>query len=171
MVIWTSRKWDGSLHRRAAVQVIRTDDLGHWVQMPRWEVVEHPIRGDYLQPWEVLVLLPHEGWWHLSWLLGDATGEDPDGPDLVLYADVATATMFEAGRINSIDLDLDVARLRDGTVEMLDLDEFQQHTRSLAYPEDVVNTALETWSWLGEQMTDQTPPFTVGTPEWFTPGQ
>jgi protein associated with RNAse G/E len=45
----------------------------------------------------------------------------------------------EPQRLVTVDLDIDVIRRRDGTVEVLDRVEFERHRRELGYPAHLVD--------------------------------
>ena len=66
--------------------------------------------------------------------------------------------------VSAIDLDLDVVRLRDGTVQVLDEDEFAEHQVRYSYPAEVVAQARATTGYLVARLTDGKEPFaTVGS--------
>ena len=58
------------------------------------------------------------------------------------YVDIITpATWVGPDHVIMVDLDLDVVRLVDGTVEIEDEDEFNEHRLSLRYPDFWVDKA------------------------------
>jgi protein associated with RNAse G/E len=61
--------------------------------------------------------------------------------------------------IETVDLDLDVARRRDGTVVLLDEDEFEQHRRSYAYPARIVDHARAAAATLYGRIESRDEPF------------
>ena len=66
-----------------------------------------------------------------------------------------------------VDLDLDVIRLRDGTVLLDDEDEFAEHRVLYGYPEDVVERALATSRDLLESVRERRPPFGPIPEKWL----
>ena len=58
------------------------------------------------------------------------------------YANIATPATFDGTTLQWIDLDIDVVCHLDGTIESLDLDEFQDHRSNMHYPDDLVEQAL-----------------------------
>lgn len=58
---------------------------------------------------------------------------------------------FESGQLDFIDMDIDVIVWPDGTLQVVDLDEFEKNKVKYQYPENVVATAKQT---LGEITND-----------------
>ena len=54
---------------------------------------------------------------------------------------------FDSGQLDFIDMDIDVIVWPDGTLQVVDLDEFEKNKVKYQYPENVVATAKQT---LGE---------------------
>jgi protein associated with RNAse G/E len=69
------------------------------------------------------------------------------------------AEWVSSSHVTTVDLDLDVIRLRDGTVFLDDEDEFAEHQISLGYPKDVIEKALETSRWLMKAVAERREPF------------
>lgn len=76
---------------------------------------------------------PHEGWWVLHY----------NGPvrPISAFVDIATQPVVAPGRIEMVDLDLDVVAYADGSVEIVDEDEFAVHQIELGYTTDMVRRA------------------------------
>jgi protein associated with RNAse G/E len=72
------------------------------------------------------------------------TNYDADGNLHDLYCNVAMPIMISNNTLQYVDLDLDVRFSPDGTFEILDEDEFEQHTTEFGYPAQVRNQALRT---------------------------
>ncbi len=81
------------------------------------------------------------------------------------YANVSLPATFDGETVRWVDLDLDVT-IRDGVVELLDEDEFDEHRARMAYPEGVVTGAREAASELMRLAATRTPPFDRGTHIW-----
>ena len=92
-------------------------------------------------------------WWTALW------HDDQDGREL--YIDVATPATWvdHRSRVTLIDLDLYVVRDVHGTVELLDVDEFEQHRIEWAYPDHVVAAARATAAQLVGLVADRAEPF------------
>ncbi|MFQ5966404.1 MAG: DUF402 domain-containing protein, partial [Acidimicrobiia bacterium] len=111
------------------------DSFGVWLGAAAGAVVQ---RGEEpAMEWEepFVQLIPHEKWWSLIYN-GDQNAEMP------LYVDIITpACWLGDKRAEMIDLDLDVVLFQDGTVEVLDRDEFDEHRDRLRYPDHLVANA------------------------------
>lgn len=79
-----------------------------------------------------LMLVPPSDSW-LAWF--------PEFGDLELYIDIVFGTTRSDTSVTTVDLDLDVIRRRDGTVELIDVDEFAAHQIELDYPAELVDHA------------------------------
>jgi hypothetical protein len=78
------------------------------------------------------------------WVAAFNGGPPPDPlawPEV--YIDMTTPAQWSAdgGAVTMVDLDLDVVRRWDGSVEVLDEDEFAAHQLALAYPPELVRLA------------------------------
>lgn len=56
----------------------------------------------------------------------------------VLYVDITTIPQWSGSSVDMIDLDLDVVRDQQGSVEAVDEDEFDANAARFGYPEEVV---------------------------------
>src|SRR5206468_12115191 len=74
------------------------------------------------------------GWWMANW-------RGPGPANISIYVDVSTQPTVADGVVSAVDLDLDVIRLRDGTVFVDDEDEFLAHQVRFGYPAEVVAQA------------------------------
>jgi protein associated with RNAse G/E len=68
---------------------------------------------------------------------------------------------FGVDSVTAVDLDLDIRRLRDGTVRVMDEDEFAAHQVHYGYPPQVVATAQATCEWIVANITTTEPFLTV----------
>ena len=78
-----------------------------------------------------MLVPPTDGW--LAWF--------PEFGDFELYVDIVCDTTRTETAVTMVDLDLDVIRRRDGTVELLDQDEFEAHQIDLSYPDHLIDHA------------------------------
>jgi uncharacterized protein len=67
--------------------------------------------------------------------------ETPGGGMVEWYCNVSTPAEYDGELLSWIDLDLDVRVWPDGRVEVLDEDEFLEHSQRMAYPDDVIASA------------------------------
>ena len=61
----------------------------------------------------------------------------------------------------------DLARRRDGSVEILDEDEFAEHIEALAYPPHVIDRARTTTARLYLELERRTEPFGAVAEQWI----
>ncbi|MGI8794770.1 MAG: DUF402 domain-containing protein [Acidimicrobiales bacterium] len=131
--IWVERrKWPASPHYGHAGWVLGEDDHGLWLELR----VGAPVyRGDELlfrgTSGGLMLVPPADGW--LAWF--------PEFGDFELYVDIVSGTTRTESSVTMVDLDLDVIRRRDGTVELLDVDEFERHQVELSYPTPLIEHA------------------------------
>ena len=112
------------------------DEYGVWLAIPegtrRWkgEVDRSPVLSNDV------FCVPSGGWWTLHF-----NGENTSKSHFV---DITTpSTWVSTGRVEMIDLDLDVVLHRDGTVEVEDEDEFAVHQLQYGYTGEEILKARE----------------------------
>ena len=88
--------------------------------------------------------------------------------DFDLYVDVGTLPVRTPGRITMVDLDLDVIRRPNGTVEVLDEDELELHAVQYAYPPELVVHARAVADELVAMLTAGAEPFGVASQRWLS---
>lgn len=81
-----------------------------------------------------MLLVPDGPWWIAEYYF--------DHPKHSVYVNIGTPPAWEGDRVTQVDLDLDVVRNLDGTVEILDEDEFADHQVRFEYPQDLIAGAL-----------------------------
>lgn len=128
--VWIERqKWPDTPHYGHAGWVLGEDDHGLWLELR----VGSPVyRGDEVlfhgKSAGLMLVPPTDGW--LAWF--------PEFGDFDLYVDVVSGTTRTESAVTMIDLDLDVIRRRNGSVELLDEDEFEVHQVELGYPDHLI---------------------------------
>lgn len=150
----TSRKWDGSPHRDNHAIELGTDMHGRWLWMPEDERVI-TAAGSYRAVAGLRLFPPGETWWSAFFV----PRHQRTGRAQQEYVDIATPAVLRADLIEFVDLDLDVERLDDGPVKVLDRDEFEERRVSMSYPSDVVERALRSAAAVRDLMAHRQPPF------------
>jgi hypothetical protein len=154
------RKYDGSLHWHLSMRRLGADRHGVWLGHPAGGVMRKgdgppiPIRHAHVG------LIPPAGW--TAWF--------NSAPEAIeIYCDVTTVPVWPTDReVTMVDLDLDVCRLRaDGSVQLLDEDEFAAHQIRYGYPHDVVDAASRTAVRLRAALGDGTEPFAAAYRSWL----
>jgi protein associated with RNAse G/E len=147
-------------HWRHEMRRLGEDEFGIWLGAPAGSIVQ---RGD--EPAQQLdhpfvQLITPSTYWSLIY-----NGEDHKYP---VYVDIATpATWVTDHRVEMIDIDLDVARRRSGTVEVLDEDEFLDHSERFDYPGWLIDRARTTAAELVMRLENRTEPFGVTPQGWL----
>jgi len=133
-------KYDGRPHRQMQSFRLGEDEHGLWVgSLPgglgrrgdgRWVKIDHTrVR-----------LFPRNAWW--SALFNDEPHETE------VYCDITTPPEISENTVTAVDLDLDIRRMRDGSVRVVDEDEFAVHLVKYNYPDRVVDSARATCAWV-----------------------
>jgi uncharacterized protein len=153
-------KWGGRRHWRFSVEPLGTDQYGRWFGARAGILLQRGFEDPIVQPHDFIVLVPAKGCWIATW-------NDPGQTDISIYVDVTTEPSIHADVVSAVDLDLDVVRLRDGTVRVLDEDEFADHQTRYKYPADVVEQARATSDDLVARLTAGTEPFAAVGAAWL----
>lgn len=111
-------------------------------------------------PWacDFVVLVPTGGHWIACF---NASGK------YALYIDVTGPVTYDGDVIRADDLDLDVVRMPDGSVQLLDEDEFAEHQVRFGYPPGVIDRALATADYLMQAVRDRDEPFGLAGALWL----
>lgn len=129
-----STKFDGSLHYRYTMQVVSTDDgcLRAWAP---FGTAMHSYRGELTADRPFLMLYYGDRDWNLEIMW------EPDWTPNKHYVNIALPATWDDGTVRWVDLDLDVSWWADGTLRLLDEDEFAEHRDRFGYPEWLVERA------------------------------
>lgn len=160
-VVVASRKWNGDFHRRTVMAELGTDALGTWLWIPYGTVVETPSGSFRATPG--LRLVPLGAMWSAYFVSAFPPRRRPKP----LYVDITTPATRRGDLIEFIDLDLDVEQLDDGQVRVLDQDEFTTHSRTWAYPLELVHAAEATCQMIVSAINSGEPPFDGSEISWW----
>ncbi len=128
--------------------------------MPEGTMVVKPT--DSFEARAGLQLFPEGTWWSAFFVPADAaTGAR------WWYVDVIRPAIRTAGRIEFVDLDLDVERLGDGAVKVLDEHEFEVNRAEMGYPADVCERVRSTAAEMADWMRSGREPFGVASIGWL----
>ncbi|GGN66171.1 hypothetical protein GCM10010112_28300 [Actinoplanes lobatus] len=144
-------KWGGRLHWFYPLEPLGEDRHGRWFGARAGTPVQRGDEPPVVQGHDVVTLIPATGCWIGSF--------NPDHVELSAYIDVTTRPEIIDGVIHAVDLDLDVIRRRDGSVAVLDEDEFADHQVRYGYPAPVVAQARATTDDLVGLLTTAVQPF------------
>ncbi len=127
------RKWPDRTHWQFAMQRLGEDEHGTWLWAPPGLVARRGDEAPQVFPSLHVKVITHDAWWTAIW--------NDRSPRVELYVDIVTPARWDGDRVTMVDLDLDVVRRRDGSVEVLDEDEFDDHRVRYGYPPHIVDRA------------------------------
>jgi hypothetical protein len=154
-------KWPDRIHYEYAVRVLGEDEHGVWAACDAGDAVHKAGAFAFNRPTTLLKLIPRgdEHWtglWH-----------PPDDPKWDLYLDINTPPEWNGDAVTMIDLDLDVQRLRDGSVHLLDEDELEAHSIEYGYPDDLVAMTRAAAHDVFDRITAGVEPFVDAPRRWM----
>jgi len=127
-------KYPDRLHWRHDAVGLGADEFGVWLGIPATATVQRGHEPARVIGRDAVQLITPAQWWSLIY---NGTGNRYE-----IYVDIATPAEWESDdRVTMFDLDLDVVRYQDGTVEVLDEDEFLDHQVRFSYPERLIAAA------------------------------
>lgn len=154
-------KYPRTLHWRHDLTRLGEDEHGVWLGGEVGAIVQRGHEPPRQLSRPIAQLITPDRWWSAIFNGG--------GHELDAYVDIVTvATWPEPGRAEMVDLDLDVVRLRDGTIYVDDEDEFEEHRASLGYPPKMVDSARATAARLVLALERQAPPFDGTSARWLS---
>ena len=154
-------KYSGDLHWRHDMHYLGTDEHGTWLGGPAGTIVQRGHEPAKQWPSPFVQLVPFGRWWSLFF-----NGEHSD--DYRIYVDVVTPPEWKnPGRVEMIDLDLDVVLRHDGNVELLDEDEFLVHAELFSYPNSLIDRTRVTAAELMIEVAAGSEPFGVAGEHWL----
>ncbi len=155
------RKYDGRLSARWTTARLGSDAHGIWLATAEGVPVASR-SGGWTTRFPYVMVVPQEAWW-------TATFCRAPGPEI--YCDVGMPAQWspDGTALRLVDLDLDVVRLEGADPHVEDEDEFAEHRRLLAYPDDLVTEALRTCTWLqtATRRDAATEPFSTTYRHWL----
>ena len=130
-----SRKYDGRIGKSWKAELVeRTDDLLLFKGIFEFDV-DHRKLG-FIRRGTV----SYEYYWLEKWY-NIFRFHEPDGLLRNFYCNVSTPPTFSQGTLEYVDLDIDVLVDPNLNYEVLDLDEFEERTVGMGYPDDLVKDA------------------------------
>jgi hypothetical protein len=159
-VVYT--KYDGRLHWHYTMRYLGEDEHGTWLGARAGLVARRGHEHEMIVGEAHVLLFPRGGaWWTAIFNAEPARTE--------IYCDIATpASWPEPGEVTMADLDLDVIRRRaDQRVEIVDVDEFEEHQRKYGYPAEVIRAAEQAADWLRNAISGGAEPFAGAYRAWL----
>ncbi len=135
-VTWTAR-------------VLGRDEFGTWLFCPRGARHERAGGAAAVLPCDAVQLLPTDGWWAAWWWADERW----------VSVDICTPPQWHGTAWRYLDLELDLALSADGTVEVVDADEFGAAVADGRIGTAAAARATGTCAALQRAMRDGTEPF------------
>jgi protein associated with RNAse G/E len=152
------RKWDGKLHWQFEMLRLGEDEHGLWLWSPPGSPMRRGAEPVKLSTSINVKVIPDGKWWTAIW----AWQRRHD-----VYVDIITPPRWDGTRVEMVDLDLDVVRWSDGSVEVLDEDEFAEHQILFEYPPRLVDTVRATTARLALAVDARHEPFGQVAAAWM----
>ncbi|UMG93532.1 DUF402 domain-containing protein [Nocardioides sp. TF02-7] len=152
-------KWGDRPHWAYDARYLGSDDHGDWVGCPAGTRYRRPGR-DFVAGFAGVVLVPAGHAAHLA-------AFNDEHAEAAVYVDMTTPAAWDDGTLRSVDLDLDVVRLQDGTVYLDDEDEFAEHRVAFGYPPEVVAMAEESAAQVLAAVRAGRPPYDGTAGRWL----
>lgn len=151
-------KYPDGLHWRHDMVLLGEDDHGVWLGAPAGTIVQRGEEPPISWRHPFVQLVPRTGWYAMIRNLHPVRYE--------LYVDITAGARLDTDRAEMVDLDLDVVRRVDGTVEVLDEDEFIEHRRTLGYPDWMADRARATAAEVAMAVEARREPFGSASDSW-----
>jgi uncharacterized protein len=153
-------KYDGRPHRGYPALRLGEDEHGVWLGVPGGDFVDAAPPNEFKYEDPYVLLVPRDEWWTAMFNSPPRRTE--------IYCDITTPATWAGDHLQLVDLDLDVRRLReDGDVQLLDEDEFEEHSLAFSYPADVVAAAWDAARFLQHALSDAIEPFAGAYHGWL----
>jgi protein associated with RNAse G/E len=146
-----STKWGGHPHSRGVAEHLGDDEYGSWFWGRSGRTIFQGDEVGRVAQQDTLLLIQPDAWWIPAWRI--------DHPTTPLYVNINTPAEWFDDRVTWIDLDLDVVRTSDGQTAVIDRDEFERHSATFGYPNDLITGAEAAASDVYERVVRNEPPF------------
>src|SRR5260221_806982 len=148
-------KFDQHIHYTFPATLIGDDGAVMRFHSTPGSILIHYTRG-----FEMPLLRSDATFWREQWYNVYANYDEKDNFNH-LYCNVAMPPILESNTLRFVDLDLDVRFFPGGKHEILDEDEFVEHSKKYQYPEWVQNRARQSADELIALAASKTPPFDI----------
>ena len=135
------------------------DSHGAWLAVPAGTTVRRGHEAEFRLPHGFVSLVPRGEWWQAEFY--------PTHAQLEVYVNIGTPCEWRPGSIRQVDLDLDVVRLRDGSVTILDEDEFIEHQRRFKYAPELIDGARTAAAEIADLLGRRVEPFNRASERWI----
>ncbi|MEV0311768.1 DUF402 domain-containing protein [Nonomuraea fuscirosea] len=137
--------------------VLGADEFGTWLFSRAGEVHRKADGAAVVLPCDGVQLLPRTGWWAAWWWSDDHW----------IGVDICTPPALGVSGWSYTDLELDLARFADGTVLLVDEEEFERTVRDCQVPQAFVAAARAEASGLRARLAAAGEPVVLAGWEWL----
>lgn len=154
------RKYPDRLHWRHDATLLGEDEHGTWVGLTPGATVQCGTEPPVSHPYAAVSPIM-QGSWYIPIF-------SPSDPRFPVYVDICSPVeRTAADRATAFDLDLDVVLNPDGHVEILDRDEFADHSTRYAYPEELILGAEAATEYVAASLLHRHGPFGGVADRWL----
>ncbi len=154
------RKFDGALHWRHEMIYLGDDAHGVWFGAAKGATLQRGTEAPIEAPTPFVQLVHPTAMWTAIFNEAPAKFE--------IYVDMTTpAEWVDEHTVEYIDLDLDVIRRPTGETELLDEDEFAEHSQTMSYPAELIEATAEAAADLQAVIERGDEPFGSASREWL----
>jgi len=146
-----SYKHDGTLHRTWCMGHVLDADEDHYVIVTNktWVVEENGKRWYTREP-AVCYFYTHK-WFNVIAMIRES--------GIYYYCNLASPALFDEEAVKYIDYDIDYKVYADDLVLTLDLDEYNLHSRTMHYPEEIDKIIKQEMKVILDDVKNKRPPF------------
>lgn len=155
-----SRKWPERLHWQFSMERLGEDENGVWLHAPTGTVAQRGEEPPITFPAGFVMLVPCGRWWFADFYYGNDSLPS-------VYVNIGTPPEWYGDRVTQIDLDLDVVRRLNGTVEVLDEAEFLDNQVRYGYPQELIDGARAATATTAEMLERNAEPFDAAADHWL----
>ena len=153
------RKWPKLLHWQFEALRLGEDEHGTWLHVPSNTIAKRGTEPSRPIGVGFVGLVPKDSWWVVEFY--------PNHPWQAVYVNIGTPPEWDGNRVQQVDLDLDVVRKVDGSVAVLDEDEFAEHQVAYSYPSHLITAAVTATNEAIGRLERNQEPFGLASAPWI----
>lgn len=148
-------------HYAYRMRLLGEDERGVWGSCDVGEEVFKEGKLAFVREEAFLCLVPRVGCWSALWY-------PPSDAEYEVYVDINSHPVWSEDRVTMVDLDFDVVRKRDGSVMLVDEDEFEAHSVAYGYPDELVELARSAAATVFDDVATPAEPFSTAWRSWYS---
>lgn len=156
---WDGRKWPEVPHWQYEMLPLGEDSYGLWFHVPAGTMTQRGQDPPGKEEVGFVHLITRNAWWTAEFYRGHRW--------LSRYVNIGTPCAWEETSVSQVDLDLDVVRRNDGSVDIIDEDEFELHQVRYGYPQHLIDQARRTADSMYDVLVAHDEPFDAVGEHWL----